>query len=139
MIIQDLRVGNWYMSVKWKQPVQCELTDFYEIYSRSDGAYDDPPISEIFEPIPLTEEWLIKFGFKRVEMMFEKITTLYWRKDRLKLYRVHTSAVSEDWFYEVWFADDHDNEAVIRLRLDLVHQLQNLYYALTGEELKINL
>lgn len=67
------------------------------------------------KPIPLTEEWLLKFGFKEVEGVFVKrylkllaIRDLYWR-------------------------------ANFPIIVDVIHihQLQNLYFALTGEELEL--
>jgi len=49
------------------------------------------------KPIPLTEEWLLKFGFEK---------KIGW--------------------------DDYE------YHIEYVHQLQNLYYALKGEEITIN-
>ena len=59
----ELRIGNWYNSVKFNKPVQCELVDLYELYVLSDGAYDVPPIELMFSPIQLTRKWLhFSFG-----------------------------------------------------------------------------
>ena len=65
-------------------------------------------INEV-KPIPLTEEWLLKFGF-------------IWDGD-IKILKGYLN----DYV-------DGNGEA----RLKYVHQLQNLYFALTGEELKPN-
>jgi hypothetical protein len=72
--------------------------------------------------IPLTEEWLLKFGFHYSEKGF------YWK----------------NWGTNGFQTLDYDT-GYKRFRfelgqyyykvLDYVHQLQNLYYALTGEEL----
>ena len=116
----ELRIGNWYMSVKFKVPVKCDLSDLYNLCANSDGAYNDPPIDEMFEPIPLTEDWLKKFGFKRI---------------------IHREY---DWILDdigiCWDEDDkcfwiEINGKEIELRY--VHTLQNLYFALTGKELTI--
>ena len=67
------------------------------------------------EPIPLTEEWLVKFGFKtdnNVEFYCES---------------------GYDWalnFGELEFR-------ALNIVIKNVHQLQNLYFTLTGEELTI--
>ena len=71
---------------------------------------------EDVEPIPLTEEWLVKFGFERNKL-----------NNGWKGMKVYLSQYSND--KRIWY----DNE----LDLKSVHQLQNLYFALTGEELTI--
>ena len=72
-----------------------------------------------FEPIPLTEEWLLKFGFEVYK--FDHKENQYRFKDRLIVIR-------DNLFY------DYGTGVIIKH----VHQLQNLYFALTGEELKSN-
>jgi len=64
-----------------------------------------------FEPIPLNEEWLLKFGFSG------------WDKGN------YTMILSNGNFMEF--------EYVIAKNIKYVHQLQNLYFALTNEELTI--
>jgi len=129
MKIQELRIGNWYMSVKFQQPVMCDLLDFYDLCAKSDGVYDDPPINEMFSPIPITEEWLGKFGFKKHK-------------------------AEDNYFYKKWgnngvefiFNSDRYSRNVFEYELGsnkykqikYVHQLQNLYFALTGKELEIS-
>jgi len=76
------------------------------------------------EPIPLTEEWLLKFGFD------EEI------KDYLGFYRFKKGkfvVVREQNVYGYPYEDYEGNE--FDLELEHIHQLQNLYHALTGEEL----
>jgi hypothetical protein len=79
-------------------------------------------------PIPLTEEWLIKLGFG---------------KDDTNTY-IHESLPSGTGVYfesgNDWNFDDAnicgDFDECIHVKLpQYVHQLQNLYFALTGKEL----
>lgn len=72
--------------------------------------------SEIkLKPIPLTEEWLVKFGY-----------TGYGTLGEMNFF------ISENGTYRVrWFGN------IVHLSLKYVHQLQNLYFALTGEELTV--
>jgi hypothetical protein len=65
------------------------------------------------KPLPLTEEWLLKFGFEN---------------NKLGLFDVRK--VVDDIAYHIYFIKTHLKE------IQYVHQLQNLYFALTGEELK---
>lgn len=120
MTIQEIRVGNWYHSVKWNKPVQCELEDFYELCAKSDGATNHPPIDEVFEPIPLTSEWIEKFGFEKIN---HRIDGIIYKKDWL---RISEHCQPLDWCGGYL----HNN-------CKYVHTLQNLFFALTGSELTI--
>lgn len=74
------------------------------------------------KPIPLTEEWLVKFGFYETpNSEFVK----YWTKNDVVLYN--------EYYHEKPFFVLSGRS--IRHGLQYVHQLQNLYFALTGEEL----
>jgi hypothetical protein len=72
------------------------------------------------KPIPLTEEWLLKFGFEK---------NSYWFKDDNMLRfglidnKLHCSI-------------GNDENGFLYNRINYVHQLQNLYFALTGQELE---
>lgn len=70
---------------------------------------------EAYKPIELTEEWLLKLGFI--------IDNGWFKIGYLKLFPIR------DLYYR----------AIVPITKDIkyVHQLQNLYFALTGEELTI--
>ena len=76
-----------------------------------------------FEPIPLTEEWLLKFGFNKTN----ESKDVEWYK--LNNFEVSTYNEGE----VVYFVYQH---LVLRHIMN-VHQLQNLYFALTGTELTL--
>lgn len=80
-----------------------------------------------FRPIPLTEEWLLKLGFVKKEDYDEELGALYELEWWGGFYK------KEDYFIPkpYYFADAFCND----FKLRYVHQLQNLYFALTGEEL----
>ena len=125
MKASELRINNWYYSVKFNIPVQCELTDFSQLDVMSDGAYNDPPIEEMFEPIPLTEEWLLKFGFTDNEYTFDL--------------KANKKILSFGWSSRVVSTGYRSGLSCKKYRhVKYVHQLQNLYFALTGEERTIN-
>lgn len=77
----------------------------------------DWPIED-FDPIPLTPEWLERLGF---------IDDLPWAKGNFRV-------DSENRFHVV---DGTGYSVIVARNIEYVHQLQNLYFALTGEELTI--
>jgi hypothetical protein len=87
--------------------------DFYETGSIYSLNYEN------VEPIPLTEEWLLKFGFESGK---NRTKWLYYKDNkRLICHRLIHIKISGSKY----------NLGYIKY----VHQLQNLYFALTGEEL----
>lgn len=88
------------------------------------------------EPIPLTEEWLIKLGF-------EKLSQQFWPTREVE----QLNEFDECWgngnlyvFKPVGFGYSTAVTGEIYDEPDLyVHSLQNLYFAITGEELKFDL
>jgi hypothetical protein len=70
-------------------------------------------------PIPLTEEWLVRFGFEK-----HKTTDIYPTYAK-GLINVNDGVV---WVVNNGFLN----------HIKHVHQLQNLYFALTGRELTLN-
>lgn len=71
------------------------------------------------EPIPLTEEILLKCGFKRDSDL----------KNSLCRFGI--------WFNIMNMEATYLSQKLIKI--NYLHQLQNLYFALTGEELEINM
>lgn len=72
---------------------------------------------------PLTEEWLLNFGFKK--------QGIYYFKDDF-------FGISDD-LYEVCLWNDGEQIGYKNENIKYIHQLQNLYFALTNEELTVNL
>jgi hypothetical protein len=117
MKAEELRIGNYI-----KLPTRnLDLVIVEEILKDNfiicDATTNEWPITD-YKPIPLTEEWLVKFGF-------EENTTSWtnWNKPN------HTKEVRLTKAY----GDVRFHYRVIKH----VHQLQNLYFALTNEELTI--
>lgn len=76
---------------------------------------------EGFEPIPLTEQWLLDFGArKRMEGVF-----VY---DRFRLIWKES--------YKYWYVID-ETEAAYLTKIGFVHEWQNFVYAMNTEELTI--
>jgi len=115
MKAQELRIGN-YVNIS-KEVCKMQLVNFVEIH------YTEY-FFENYEPIPLTEEWLMNFGF-------ELINNDYWQSRSLEL-KLHWTVNKNKMIPEF-----NDKRLIVGYDFKHVHQLQNLYFALTNEELKI--
>jgi len=118
MKASELRIGNYV-----KDPYNKEI----RLVSVDKDA-------SMLSPIPLTEEWLLKLG------ALKDLMTSGLFKIRLKEYTLEimmngfsgTLIKEPSW----WITIKGYNDKVTFTKM-YVHQLQNLYHALTGEELKI--
>ena len=72
---------------------------------------------KFIKPIPLTEDWLLNFGFVKKEIGYSKLTEM--EQCFLISFGKHTSV----------------NGIKFNNEIKYVHQLQNIYFSLTGEEL----
>lgn len=111
----ELRIGNWVKNVYpyHQNPYQI---DAYHIHEAECDKI-------VFNPIPLTPEVLEKCGFDYTESLH-------------RLGELEIGYDNEDFMlmqYSLRY-----KKAII-LKVKYLHQLQNLYFALTGEELTINL
>lgn len=108
MKVNELRIGN-YIFDKWGNVHEVNLFTLKEI--------NEIPKSHGYKPIPLTEDWLLKFEFNKN---------------------------GNEWGKEILFVSyKKNNELFLNLcdmylsfSLKYVHQLQNLYFALKQKEIK---
>lgn len=111
------KVYSWW--VKHGEPV-IE----YEAKDVSGTQVENPYMDVVsqYEPIPLTEEWLLKFEF--------------WTSD----WDIHSTLRKQ--VLDSSLVYDKDNKTfdlgdLLNIKIEYVHQLQNLYFVLTGGELKL--
>ena len=90
--------------------------------------------ASMLSPIPLTEEWLLKFGFKY--NYFEDEDGYIISNDYVLSLGEYSELSIEDDF-SFWIGSKTSDETVCFDNdiIESVHRLQNLYHALTGEEL----
>lgn len=117
----DLRIGNFIKVIS--------STKTFDSYITQAKGYDIVRIEEKsfnywnYEPVILTEEWLLKFGFEKIIESNESNFTN-------GVYNLFTNSLGEVNFYFFKEGDWYQ-------KIDYVHQLQNLYFALTGSELTV--
>jgi hypothetical protein len=121
----ELRIGNW---------VACDIMDGYEkIMAPIDRVN---PVEKNYYPIPLTPEILKSAGFEKTDdSMFALPNNLfvYFGEDGAKDIAYNKKLVAR--IKQVQF---NEYEYLFR-HMDYLHQLQNLFFALTGEELTVKL
>lgn len=114
--INELRIGNLIQEGKVEQ-IDNSID---EVYYSGDGCYLSAFCCNL-NPIQLTEEWLLKLGFVKKLANYE-----------LENFRFN---ISKPFNYDGFlFCEEY---SVITDRIKHVHQLQNLYFALTGAELTV--
>ena len=129
MQANELRIGNWVQHPDNSNPHQVNA---YGILNQSEKG--------IFEPISLTEDWLLKFGFQSTYEEFDEedfpCVVEYWLfTDSVTRFEIDYATRTG---YTVNIANVPTGHAlIIRRKLESVHQLQNLYFALTGTELEL--
>tara|TARA_R110000796_G_scaffold141528_2_gene257950 strand:- start:111 stop:479 length:369 start_codon:yes stop_codon:yes gene_type:complete len=121
MKAKELRLGNYVNNEQ-----RTEVIDGIDPYRVQCHLLSDKTRETLYEvplqfikPILLTEDWLLKFGFK-VEKENKYLTYI--------LGNITTYNQDNVWWVDLYW--DY-------LELKYVHQLQNLYFALTNKELTI--
>jgi hypothetical protein len=120
----ELRIGNLVLALtgetKYNEVVVNTIFGYgiNSYYNEAEYVYDE------IKPIPITEEWLLKFGFKQIK------PNHYWFKDKNSL---RFSLIDNNLHCSI----GDDEYGVLYKMIKYVHELQNLYYALTNQELTI--
>lgn len=109
----ELRIGNYVNTPYGVKRVSTISVDGWSMHTES-------------EPIPLTEEWLLKFSFELVydsdfRRKYDYFLDYRFGFDINKALKNTPEGIN--------FRGDHFTE------IKFVHQLQNFYFALTGKEL----
>lgn len=120
----ELRIGNYYMFADYEGIVYRQVREIKNNLFGLIGDYDGTNF-EICRPIPLTEEWLLKFGFHRHHADYSN--------DVIYIKNIDSNNGFEWGVYPNELGSGIEIKNRILLRY--VHQLQNLYFALIGEEL----
>lgn len=142
----ELRVGNWVWAIIEKEQV---LTN--RVHEKVAGIINNGDIDiiiknqdavncvfdpKLIEPIELTDIIILKSGFRREDF---EVIQCYYKLERgfqLVLFK------KEEAFLLMLAKESNDfnyDESSVLIPVTYVHQLQNLYFALTGVEIKIEL
>ena len=135
MKVSELMIGNLIYVEKCQQ---IERVNYITTTSVGYGKGNFAPIDSIlgyFNHIELTEEWLLKFGFNKD-----------YKKGWIGIDVKHNNGTTTDFVlgepfnmgeWQSFYAFIYNEYRFVELKY--VHELQKLYFALTGEELEITL
>lgn len=141
MKASDLRIFNWVNDSN----EGISQIGFLDIRSQNVGLINplggshDGTCLEFIKPIPLTEDWLYKFdfynkGYERVNTYEVNTSVMCFGEDdkiKIKFVKEWYDSTEDKPNYYIQLYKDYDSIRTIKY----VHELQNLYFALTGEEL----
>lgn len=134
MRIEELRIGNWLLAKEDNKPCKVISIDNHLTYV---GAVNDTTVYSYpldlsltgiedtekigFSPVRLSEYDLLKYGFEETQL---------W-EDSPTCYVLDNFVLEINYYEDTFYFDD--------TKIEYVHELQNLYFALTKSELKIEL
>lgn len=125
MKANDLRIGN-YLNGKQGHVLVSEIRTNNSVKIQDNTSNFD--VGTCLQPIELTKEWLLKLGFE-----YNKYYDNYVIRARDYYNSVGWNDEACEWYYN---NDRSDAGCYYITDIKYVHQLQNLYFALTQEELQ---
>jgi hypothetical protein len=108
MDVRELRLDNWVYDETLKQPIQ--VNSLITMSAIADNPY-------LFKPEPLTDEWLLRFGFVKVFYGFSRNDIAIYDRPEGYIPTIDGTRICKHLLY--------------------VHQLQNLIFAIDHEELTL--
>lgn len=130
---RELRIGNKLMIGKYLITVAELYTDEFKTPEEGVISYSHPQL----RGLPLTEEWLLKFGVTKHEgNALKNISLPYWALDAVCLF-FNGSPPENTYLVGVGFNVGPDYYAATTRWINTVHELQNFYYQAKGSELTI--
>lgn len=136
---EELMVGNWvtYNPKSVDEGTIIEPLQIAFIDNRDEPLFAlEEPFDNYYSPdellpIPLTEDWLKKFGWSENGREIDKLRKLF----DLDSSKYAFTLMQEDNGY--WLIDNHGPRGfnICHVEIKYVHQLQNLYFALTQTHL----
>lgn len=150
MKAEELRIGN-FVKNKLSSTVivdgitPCGINPYNKNYEDTmswEYEFEKDGDCKLIFPLPITEEWLLRFGFTKVpdgtfeqrfDYKYRGVTnsaslTILWNEENTPCSLIKTNPYQE--------RPDIDQFCTLR-DIQHIHQLQNLFFALTGEELTI--
>ena len=130
MDARELRIGNYI----YDNEVGCKGE--FRVCAGDIKTIDDDQKEFDYSALPLTEEWLLKFGFSQVLNSEYYDSNEYGNCEQI---RIDTSQTEDNLLIKQSNSEERSDDVIlVDNGIKYVHQLQNLYFALTGKELELN-
>jgi len=130
MNANELRIGNYVYDSNKELNKQIAKSNFSNL--------DYLIKLNIYQHIPITQDWLLKFGFKK-QLDYYKIycNNIEMYTDQFRYYPIYDTDVQESQIVFIQNESEGLNESnsIFLRKTKYVHELQNLYFAITGKEL----
>lgn len=125
---QELRIGNLINNGAYdtdEAVLSIEIEDDGSAFVNSESI-------EMWQPIPITEEWLLRLGFEKLGQCYRMKVTHFLQLTYLPYTILSENPKGRDLNLET-IKPGHTEPTGKKY----IHQLQNLYYSLTDKELEI--
>lgn len=125
----ELRIGNYVGRQSSKMITnRDEVYQIENVTRKTESKYD---------PIPISEEWILSFNFKEFRYMFNNELLIGYVPFNLISHEYNTY-ILQKYGDKYYMMTNGDNRQIISSGFDYVHQLQNIFFALTNRELISN-
>lgn len=130
MTATELRIGN-YVFDKHNELHEIGVNDFYSMLELQMGGGN----ASLLKPIPFNEEWALKLGLE--QQIIDGYKVNLWNLPKENSYQGHhLMQMSNAWTWFIDFEEKSDSLYLIT-GFNFVHELQNLCFVLTNQELTI--
>ena len=137
MEVKDLRIGNYVN-------IEGDVVRVKEIYEKSihyaNGEYESYATEDFIQPIELTEELLLKIGFKKNKYDWWKYFPDRENEISILMTEFYTTIEYANLFHCPEDVTEVNYGSTLEFpRRIYIHQLQNAYFLLTNQELEVEL
>jgi hypothetical protein len=139
--LKELRIGNlleYKGELVQVTSLSCDIDDEYEeqicfvkfgASTNEIGGWNRSLVNDL-KRIPLTPDWLVRLSFTR-------FANGAYHKDVMCTWRVWYDDLEKAATYCTDVYPELGHAVYLPIRIDYIHQLQNIYFTMTGEELTI--
>ena len=141
MKANELRIGNW---IKYEDKLVqvVQLSSLMILCQRDENQFLVNCAPKVFQPIELTEEVLLKIGFKNCNARYVDIYKIEKWIDEFNFISIdYRDLRNSNTTLNITHINDetYNQCTLLKNNIKYLHQLQNAYYCLTNQEMEVNL
>lgn len=131
---KELRIGNYLLTTSGLQ-VEVEFIHSKHFDCRELGTGLFIPNGE-YKPAPITEDWLLRLGFEKYKVS-KSFGNTFILKYKNTIFKVCNKGGSDNFIGVFYLKTQIHTFPISDIDVKYIHQLQNLYFAITKKELLI--